>query len=93
MHSSLIPPLSLSGGWKYGCPPQQVLRHCTGPEAQAGGHSGSGIHGAGAAHPVLQVDPLQAHQDHFLQGWSFRRPVQTGVLIIFFPLRQKLQHH
>lgn len=55
------PPLSFPGGREYGCPPQQVLCHCAGPEAQAGGHPGLGLHGAGIANSVLQVNPLQAH--------------------------------
>lgn len=67
------------GGGQYGRPSQQILCHRAGPKTQAGGHSGSCLNGAGITHPVLQVNPLQAHQDHFLQGWSFRGPVQTGV--------------
>ena len=80
----LLPRLSPPGGWQHGRPSQQVLCHSSGPEAQARGHPGPGLHGAGAAHPVLQVNSLQAHQDHLLQGRSFRRPVQTGQRLLLF---------
>lgn len=68
------------GGRQYGCPPLQVLCYSAGPEAQTGGHPGFGLYGERALNPVLQVDPLQANKDHFLQGWSVRGPVQTGTL-------------
>ena len=66
------------GGRQYGRPPQQVLRYGPGPEAQAGGDPGPLLHGARAPDPVLQVDPLQAHQDHLLPGRGVRGTVQTG---------------
>lgn len=72
-----------SGGWQHGCSSQQILCHCACPKTQTRGHPGFGLYGARAAHPVLQVNPLQADQDHFLQRWSFRRPVQTGLLLLF----------
>lgn len=84
VYASLSLSLFHSGGRQHGCPPQQILCHCAGPKTQAGGHSGSCLNGAGITHSVLQVNPLQAHQDHFLQRWSFRGPVQTGVFSFSF---------
>jgi len=70
-----------TGGGQHGRPPQQVLRYGARPEAEAGGHPGLGLHGARAPDPVLQIDPLQADQDHLLQGRRVGGAVQTGVLI------------
>lgn len=58
------------GGGQHGRPPQQVLCDGASPEAQTGSHPGLGLHGARALDPVLQIDPLQANQDHLLQGRS-----------------------
>lgn len=67
-----------TGGGQHGRPSQQVLRHSAGAAAQAGGDPGLGLNGARAFDPVLQIHPLQAHQDHLLQGWRVRGTVQTG---------------
>ena len=72
------------GGGQYGRPPQQVLCHGTGAEAQTGDYRGPFIHGAWAAHPVLQVHALQAHPHHLLQGRSSRRTAATGNQRTFF---------
>lgn len=72
---------SSTGGRQYGRPPLQVLCYSTGPEAQTGDHPGFGLDGARALDPVLQVHPLQANQDHFLQGRRVRGPVQTGAFL------------
>lgn len=71
----MVPP---TGGGQHGRTSQQVLRHGAGAAAQAGGHPGLGLHGARAPHPVLQIDPLQTHQDHLLQGRRVGGAVQTG---------------
>lgn len=75
---------SSTGGGQYGCPPQQVLRYGSGPEAQTGDHPGLGLYGARALDPVLQIYPLQANQDHLLQGRSVRGTVQTGLDSILY---------
>lgn len=71
------------GGGQHGCSPQQVLCHSEGPAAQTRGHPGFGLHGARAFDPVLQIDALQANQNHLLQGWCVRGTVQTGVTTCF----------
>lgn len=67
---SLKPPLVHfpTGCRQHGCSSQPVLCHGEGPEAPAGDHPGPGLHGQGAAHPVLQINTVQAHPDHLLQG-------------------------
>lgn len=70
--------LSLPGGRQYGCSSQQILCHSASPETQAGNHRRFVLHGSRTANPVLQVDPVQAHQDHFLQRWSSWGTVAAG---------------
>lgn len=67
-----------TGGGQHGRTSQQVLRHGAGAAAQAGGHPGLGLNGARAPYPVLQIDPLQTHQDHLLQGRRVGGAVPTG---------------
>ena len=78
-HSLSLSPSLPPGGRQYGCPPQPVLCHGSGPEAQAGNHRGPLLYGERAADPVLQVDPLQTHQDHLLQGRSSGGPATPGT--------------
>lgn len=87
IHSVLI--TSFPGRWKYGRPSQQILCHSASAAAPSGHHPGPGHHGPGAAHPVLQVHPLQAHQNHLLPRWHLWGPVQPGdagdyLLHLFF---------
>lgn len=66
LNLSLLP--SPTGCRQHGCSSQPVLCHGEGPAAPAGDHPGPGLHGQGAAHPVLQINTVQAHPDHLLQG-------------------------
>lgn len=81
-----------AGCRQHGRPPQQVLCYSAGPEAQTGGHPGLGLHGEGALDPVLQIDPLQADQDHLLQGRSVRGTVQTGRTVFFLSFFAEILH-
>lgn len=69
------------GCWQHGRPPQQILRHGARAAASSGHHPGPGHHGERAAHPVLQIHSLQAHQNHLLSRRHLWGPVQPGHLI------------
>lgn len=73
----------LPGGGQHGRPPKQVLCYGAGPEAPTGSHPGPGLHGERAPDPVLQIHPLQANQDHLLQGRGVRGAVQTCNTLFF----------
>lgn len=69
---------SFLGGGEHGRPPQPLLCHGAGAAASPGHHPGPGHNGQRAAHPVLQVHPLQAHPDHLLPRRHIWGPVQPG---------------
>lgn len=70
----------VSGCWQHGCPPEPLCGHRACPAAPARDHPGPGVHGEGAAHPVLQVHPLQAQPHHLLQGRRLGRTVPPGTV-------------
>ena len=74
----LILPLWLSGGRQHGCPPQPLLCYGAGATTSAGDHWRLILHGTWAAHPVLQVHPLQAYPHHLLPRWGSWRPAPPG---------------
>ena len=53
-----------------------------GAALQPGGHSRSDQHGAGAAHPVLQIHALQTHADHLLSRWRLRGTNEAGESVV-----------
>lgn len=70
----------LSGGRQHGCTPQPILcyRACAAPTA--GDHWRLVLYGAGAAYPVLQVHPFQAHPNHLLPRWGPWGPAPPGMV-------------
>lgn len=68
----------LAGGRQYGCSSKPILCHSASAEAPAGDHRRLVLHGARTANSVLQIDPVQAHEDNFLQRWRSGRTATTS---------------
>ena len=66
------------GGGQHGRSSQPVLRQRPDPDPSGGDHSGPDDHGQGAPGRVLQVNQVQAGQDHHVQGRRQRGTVPTG---------------
>ncbi len=70
--------LLCAGGGQYGRSSQQVLRYSTSTATQTGDYWRPVVYGARVTHPVLQVHPLQTHQNHLLQRRRARRTATTS---------------